>query len=351
MACDLCRAQGFVTCTNCGSSGSVQCKNCNATGKIARISDVAFYLEPSFQMTQQKLPQNLSEKLEKTKDIQALTAQKFFDVKPVPFEETEKLVKERLLPAPRSGNFMQIGYRAYCPYADLTLSLAGKKNFRLSICGYKSDVVKSQPFLDMLLKKPLMILQRAGQGGAQTSSLLAKASKWKTVREALTLSVKNTPRKAAQILMKQYPFGLSEKIAKALCYHAHIAIKSVTRAPRYIALAVFALSISPLLSYFWLSSIRLQLQSMVPENIPLIYAQISSDILFYLIVCALHIFSIRAAAFVSLKKLYAGLNIEKKSKSFPHAGKTALYVWAVNLIIMGLILFFAIDAKPEYFPL
>lgn len=350
MACDLCQARGYVSCTNCGASGAVQCNNCHATGKIAQVSEVSFYLHPSFQMTVQNLPNGLQKKISHSQNLQNLSASKFFDIRPIAFDETEALIKERLLPPPKSGNFMQIGYRALCPYATLTLSLAGKKDFGIEIAGYKGEIIHSGAFLDILLKKPLSLLKQAVKNTTQTASLLGKAARWKAVRKALALSVRNPPKKAASLLQHAFPFGLSEKMARALCYYAHNAVKSVTRTPRYIALTGFALTLSPILIYIALSQFSPAILGLVPQNIPKPIVSGGVDCFFYLAISMLHIFTIRFAAFISLKQLYTNLGIEKKGKTFPNAGKAAYYVWLINIMIAIAIMAFLLTEKPPYFP-
>lgn len=347
MPCDMCRSAGYMPCTSCGTSGAIACPACRATGKISHISDVAFTLKPAFELGERGLAKDLKPFL--AQSLAELAAAQEIDVHQLSQEETERLTKQRILPPAMQQDFAYLGYRALCPHARLHISLAGKKSFQVQIAGYAGRIVACDPFLDVLMNKPLKLLQKGAAESRIAAGNIAKAARWKTARTAIIAGIKASPKKAQALLLKNTPLGLSEKYAKALTFYAFKAVQQVTKWPRYMALSAGSL-LNLVLYVVWFNTERFGLFNTLslPPAIPDIWLKIAADLSAAGLLALLCIVVIRFSAYIALKKTLGSLGLDKDAKSWTKAGEVGFYSWAIQLPLLFLAAVLLAEKKPEW---
>ena len=333
MSCDVCRSNGQINCTQCGATGQKACQPCGATGTVSTASHVTFHAETDFIVEDASVPKVVKALFENSnlkdlpkKDIHTTVVNKDADEQ----SEEQSHNKEKGI---------ALHYKIVCPYAKINISLAGKKTVPLEVTGLALRLNSRQNFLDILLKKPCVMLGNAAEAKGSAADLITKACKWKTARQAILFSIKHPPRKAFHMLTKNNPLGLSSGCAKHLIGTSHKALKNITRRIRYITLGITSI-VSLLLYAAWFS---LPIRSSI-TNQDLI-KELACDIGLIVLITALAICAIRYAGYTKLKNTLSALNIKNQAQGWPKAGKASLYALCAQPVLFG-IAAYASSEKP-----
>lgn len=345
ISCDLCRGSGRVACTTCGATGHIQCRPCNASGTISHISNVKITLIPQFEKMQKSLIKGFS--ILHDYSAEELVLNKIVEPHIIEDKDIEQLTKEGVITPPERGDYLYLAYKAVFPHAQIQLSLGPKRTIDLSVAGYKPEIVKCDPFLDLILAKPFKLLRKAANNSTTASQNVQKAIKWRTIRAAFSINIQNGPRKGLPILQKMFPHGLSEKMAKALCINSYKALKNITRTPRYIALGLT--SITSLFAYkLWFDNFKATLLNDIHIGIDPVVMSAMADSLTIFLLVFLSVIAIKLSGFFALKRMFKTIGLSDTKIGLPKAGKPSVIGGLLQPVLFLVTIFTLINEKPEW---
>jgi hypothetical protein len=166
-----------------------------------------------------------------------------------------------------------LNYHVHLPYADAEFRIGRDVSVHAFLLGRGAEIADIPNFLETLLKKGMQFLQDAAEGRGNVADKIQKAGEYRTIRQAIIASAKYSRGKAAKLLKKNTPLGLSDSMLKTLILQSDQALKNITAKPRRNG--VFAGAFFALLLYvaYMLTPIR----SMLAATVPNVYAHIAID--------------------------------------------------------------------------
>lgn len=324
--CNLCHGQKFITCATCQGQGRILCKSCDGKGASSKIITVIPQITTHAEIHIHDLdpePKRMASLVTPEK----LVAGGHIKCKTV--KAPEKPEKERAYyedaPEPEKKS---VHYEAELPWAvgEITID---QKPFKLYFAGDKGAVCEADNFMDQALQKPLSLLESAANNSMNTSSDLEEASKYRFSRETLTAVINGRKKKAALSLHKQYSLGLSKPAIMSAVKNGYLALKKVTRKPRYIGLGIGLCIAVALYAGWFIGGFR----SMSEGQDQMI--RFGIDGVLFILGGLLTMATIKISGLMALKTVFDKIGVPVTAKTMPAVGKAGLYGWGGCLLVWG----------------
>lgn len=324
--CNMCNGQQQIQCPNCQAKGYIICKTCNGEGASSQIVEVIpeavtkaeIYIHDLDPEPKRMVSLVTPEKLAAGGHIICET------VKPPQKDEVERAYYEDAPKAEKQSVF----YEAEFPWAVAEMTL-NDKAYKIYLAGKKGAICESDGFMDVVLEKPLGLLHDAGHHAANVASRLEEACQYRFSRETLSAVIKGHKKKAAMTLHQSYGVGLGKKTIMNAVNNAYLAMKRVTRKPRYLGLG-FGLIIAASLYTGWFVNDWRNITA--TQHIAICYLV---DFIIYLIGAGLTLAIIKLNGVRVLKSVFDRVNIPVTFKTMPAAGTAGLYAWGGCLLMWG----------------
>ena len=235
ISCQTCHAHGFLLCAECHGHGEMPCPKCAATkmepcqscshtGWHSVIFEVVLEAFLHFTADLKKLPEVVSKAILKM-GYPALVLEKEADVVFIGDAEV--------------GKPLRALYDVTLPVVAARYTLSARE-LQVTMMGKNSRIIECDSFLDPEVKPGISALSKISKGPLALTPLLETACRFRLLREVLAdlahFSRKNTYHR----LLKKYPFGLSEKYAKAAVKYGDLALKKLSVKPRIVGAALGA---------------------------------------------------------------------------------------------------------------
>lgn len=220
VSCPLCQKTGRMKCRACKATGQIKCDPCKGGGIFTHIMSVLPVVKTLFEMDRAELPDSVVGAFERNGPRLAARGHMDLDANMVT----------------RKDDGIAIKYQTSFPYADMVLKINGKP-VKASAFGSKGKIIKVKPFLESLIKPGLDNLKKAAKNDGHVSGNIKKATHYRIISRAISLTATTQKKKALLELKKRYPIGIRTQALQALIQLSDKAIGNVTRKPRYIGLA------------------------------------------------------------------------------------------------------------------
>ncbi|MCL2473857.1 MAG: hypothetical protein FWF23_03005 [Alphaproteobacteria bacterium] len=243
MPCLQCSRTGYVPCHVCGGTARTTCEACKGVGSIIVNSELLCGVKTRFAADFFDLPSGLKKGIDKIGIAELGKSHTDVTVNIIKGDEADSGIGTQEFPA--------LEYTADIPYAEIKMSLKGKKAL-VSLTGKKGVAAGVPNFLDVPLKE----LLDAVQTQSNSSFAMRLALKTKAFREMLAIVLeKGLDRKPSLLAMKRlYPFGLSDNMILIIFKTLSASIKKATLFARVTA-GILSVSLVSLLLYFYAANL------------------------------------------------------------------------------------------------
>ncbi len=333
--CPTCNGQGRISCRTCNQSRKIPCPACRAKGVMvcqhcngnawnSYVTTAEIDVAATFAVqteegpeAQQKLPGKIAAMVE-------TLGRKLPDYAYISYPPPA-------VPEAGAGSIM-LPYHLDLPYAEAEFALGKRHSLPLTILGRDGAIGAAPAFLEKLMEKGMRTLAEAGQGRGDVAGKIREAGRYRTIRHAIIAAAKYSNRKAAGLLAKHTPLGLSPASVRILVVDADRALKSITRKPRRQgALAGSALA-GALYAGWFLSPLRGIAAGLVPD--PLLQPAFDAVVFAAGIFAALMAIRLMAAGAMD-KALKGLLPPGQKSRIMPKAGRESLWTGLVCAVLFA----------------
>lgn len=328
--CTQCHGQKMTSCATCQTKGTISCGSCNGEGKNSLHTSVTPIAKITSAIHLQELddePKTFANKV----GALALAKGGHIDIsefQPLDDEEAKKpgelsYYEDDETPENTEN---QIHFEAKMPWAVAGVEV-NKKPYNIAFIGKKGAIADAGHFMDDILDKPFLLLKEAAHGNGFVAGLLKDACETRVSRETLSAVTTSSRKKAMVTLSKSYEIGLSKQSLHAFVQNSYLALKRVTRRPRYIGLAI-GLILSGALYYFWFMNGGRDMTSAHPQN-----TRWAMDAIPLVIGTLMTLMSIKGVGFITFRSVMRGIGI--KTNKMPMAGTAGLHGLIGNLLIWG----------------
>jgi|GEM_PF-1597465 len=329
--CTQCQGQREEPCATCQTRGVTTCGDCNGGGANSSHTTIEPFLKISSAIHIQELDAEPKTFAAKVTPI-ILAKGGHIDIEEIQPPDTDEK------PQPSELSYYQdddvdydnvdknVYYSASVPWAVAGVEVDNKP-YNVAFIGKKGAVCDAGHFMDDILDKSFTLFRDAAQGNGFVAGLLKDACNSRVSRETLSALATMNRKKAMATLSKQYSIGLTKSSLKAFVQHGYLALKRITRRPRYIGLCV-GLTISAALYYYWFMNGGRMQTTEHPLNIR--YAMDTIPLCLGII---LTVISIKGAGFFVFKNLMRDIGIN--TNKMPALGTAGLYAFIGNLLLWG----------------
>lgn len=331
--CTQCHGQKQIACSQCGAKGTTQCQNCNGDGVNSTHITVEPFLKISSAINIQELDDEPKIYASKAGAMNLIKGKHvdYEEIKPPESEDIERAYYED---EPEDHTKNTVYYQVKMPWAATEIQL-NDKPYKIAFVGQKGAVVDSGHFMDDLLKPQLEMLSNAARGNGFVAGLIKDACETRVSRETLMLVATKSRKKAMVTIFKKYNIGFTKPTIQSMVQNSYLALKQITKRPRYIGLAV-GLTISTLIYYYWFINDGRAYSNQYPINIR--YAMDSIPLIIGIFITLI---LTKITAFFTFKSVMNDIGIN--TYKMPALGKAGLYGLIGNLILwVGVLGFFII---------
>lgn len=310
ISCDICRGQGRLACKQCQGKRFIECQSCQGQGFTSQISEVKIAVVADFEQDISMAP-DVIKKYIADKGLRASVLKKDFRAKLAEDKHDRRLEKGALI------------YDIDIPHVAGTLSF-GKKQLAGSIIGFNATGYGFPNYMDMILTKPYKVVYQAATGKGDVTAALQQAAKYRFFRFIISGVISKSEKKLRKKISSIHSVGLSDKMLKSATKAVNLALKNVTRRPRYIGLAV-SLVLAALVCALWFKyEIRVLISNAAGIDG---LVGISLDLLPIPVLMVLSYMGIRVCGFLALKKVMSLVPNDNKRLPLPKSGRAGL--WAM----------------------
>lgn len=239
MSCNQCHQTGKMSCRTCAQKGATACPNCQGHAWASNMTIVNIEAKTKFHYPSEELPEKICAMIEEYGDkirehakihiMQSRTnALKEKEAEELSLEELKE--KQQILHIP-------IFYEVSLPYGHIEFDIHGTSYYTF-LFGIKGALSHVSPFLDDLLKNGLRKLQDAVEGRGDISQNLKSAATYRTLRRGIYYAGAHSKRKAAKLLERDFPMGLTKATIDTIIENADSALKLLSHKPRQVGLAL-----------------------------------------------------------------------------------------------------------------
>lgn len=332
--CDLCHGQKLVACASCNAKGTIACKPCQGKGAFSLIATVTPEATTQAEIHIHNLdpePKRMASLISPEKLVGGGHAACRIVAPPVQEGEERAYYEDE----PKAEK-QAVYYEADLQWATTGLQLNGK-DYEISFAGSKGAVCESGPFMDAVLQKPLAMLKDAATGKQPAATVITETCRYRFFRDMLAALIRLRHKKAAIILSRSYGLGLSRQTLTEALQSGNLALKKVTRRPRYIGLAA-GLAIATALFGGWFAMGGRNMGAGLNENM-----RYALDTVLLVAAIGLTFAGVKLCGLYALKTVFAAIGVPATAKSVPAAGKAGLYgiggcigLWAVFFMLYAL---------------
>ena len=316
--CRLCNERRKIQCTICKGKGLLQCKNCGGQGWNSHIMMAETHLIGLFDFDRTGMNTKLVTTIEQlSKDLAKYAPHSIFPQ-----------------PAVNDTTTIKMEYAVQLIHADVEFAFGEKHTAHIFMVGPNGTITDAASFIDALIKPAMLELREAAEKRGDVGDAIRRAGKYRTVRQGIILAARNPRAKAAKMLLKHNPLGLSENIANTIVNDAALALKNITSGKKIMGMALGVASAAALYSAYFLTAFRPQIMTKISNAM----LQPVADILIYgLGVCAA-IFITQFMAAGALRKALHGLIPDDQKKSLLPRMENKVYALAGICAVLFLII-------------
>ncbi len=241
--CDKCQQKGTIKCVACRGSGLLSCKGCSGTGWHSQMSYLEIRARSRFQYNREALPPEVPPLIDNL-GPEMVTA-KHGDIRII----QEKVREEEINKNTKPDEFI-IPYKVRLPWGNIEFftkdgTLAGK------LFGFQPSLVHMPHFLEEAVRPGLRFLDEAVRAQTNVAAKIREATSYRLIAEAALATVRAPQRKALDLMLKKYPFGIRAETLKKTVLLADRALRRVTQKPRIFGmLGGLALNLALFALYF-----------------------------------------------------------------------------------------------------
>lgn len=310
--CMMCNQTRRVACPTCATKGFTACPNCNGASWHSYVTLAEMDVIGNFSFDRERVPAKLVNFIE----TRAKELPEYADVAP-------------LAPQPKNPEEQQaqsddipVDFHVRLPYADAEIVLGKEAKAHLFLMGTRGQIADTTAFLEPLMKRGIEMLRDAAEGRGSVAKKIHRACKYRTIRQAIIASTKYSKSKAARLLMKNNPIGISPGTVKALVTDADTAMKNITAGPRRNGVFAGALIATALYALYLLTPARATLTGFVNnESLHLAIDGVAMGIGMLFAVFTIQLFGARAIK----KALGKLLGPDQQNSITSKAGHSGLY--------------------------
>jgi len=247
-SCSFCKEKREVPCSICKTKGENQCRSCGGQGAQSHIVSVEISAQCAYDYDQNALPDKAVNIIKTMGEALAEHAK----ITPEKSETDESIEDETL-------HFL---YNVSLPQgnADITIK---DETIKAYLFGTQSNIQDIPDFLDDMLAPGIKKLSQAASTNGSIDENIRAAIKYKTIRQAMTLTARYKPKKALKALMHYTPLGLRAHVAQTLIQDANTALNNATKKQTQIARISGIATTITLGAPYYLSPIRQILLSQI----------------------------------------------------------------------------------------
>ena len=252
LACPACRATGVTACSGCNGQGVMTCSSCNGNGAIIQYAEANTHAQTNSVINVMAIPDSLKMLINKI-TLAKIVSGGHIDVKTQAYDKpknnTEAAEQKRREEEDRYGfsfpprlksNQLCLLYHTKIPYAEVTLEIEGKQAVA-KILGYKGVVAEMPPFLNNIVSRETIALEKRLSKGKIQKEMFEKSLQYRFMRKAWKLLQENKPKQAMAIFAKEYGAAIERPQIQALFHALHSAKNKLNRGT-HILVALTALS-------------------------------------------------------------------------------------------------------------
>ncbi len=334
--CGQCQQQGRIQCKTCASKGVTTCPNCDGHAWTSRLFIQELMIRTAFDYPKMKLPDKVVAMIDK----HGAKIREHAEIKivedPQSCVNVDSEAKQREIEEAkrRKDVLIPVLYEVALPYGHFEYGINGKSYYTF-LFGTKGRLTHSSAFLDDLIKNGVRKLNDAAVGRGDVADNIIAASEYRTVREGLYYAARFTLGKARKMLRQTNKIGLSDEAIGTVIKTADLAIKNITKKPRYIGLGAAVILHCAVISGYFISPARQILVDMVPNAA----MHIGLDALIVVLAAFIGVFVIQGFAQRALRAVMQRIMPDEQSGvSAPKLGEVgALNAGLVIVITIGVL--------------
>lgn len=321
--CTMCNQTRRIPCNVCRTKGSTQCQNCNGLAWHSYITTAEWDVMATYIFDREKVPPKLVQIMEsRAKEIPD-----FAEIIVIPTQTVAQAEGEQ------KSDEIPLRYHVRLPYAETEFALAKKASAHAFLLGWQAAIIDIPAFLEALIKPGAKSLQEAAEGRGSVATKINRAGQYRTVRQAIVAAAKYSKPKAARLLAKNTPLGISDATIKSLILNADRALKNITAKPRRNG--VFAGT--ALAGLFYMAYLLTPLRGLATGMTPNEYLHIAIDGLVIGVGMILAVFTIQLFGAGAIRKALSKLlPPDQKNALVSKAGNSGL--WSALLCVLAFLI-------------
>lgn len=319
MSCPTCNGQGRtpcrtchqtrrIVCPICKKTGATKCQQCNGNAWNSYVTSAEFDVACTSNFNRGGLNDKIIQLIEKLG--KKLSDYAEFTVQNQNNEQQEEII---------------LNYNVRFPYAETELKIGRSETVPIILLGQQAQIHSVPNFLETMLRPGIKTLQYAAQGKGNVAKKIQQAGRYRTIRQAIVGAAKYSRGKAAKLLAKNTPLGMSQDAIKSLIINADKALQKITEKPRMKGMLAGSAAAGILFAIYFITPLRSLITSMLPNS--LLHPAI--DVLVLGIGWIIAITAIQFSGAEAMKKALQGLLPEGQSIPKPKAGSQG--IWAALL--------------------
>ncbi len=337
--CQACNQMRKIPCNICHTKGMLVCQTCKGLAWQTYITTAEMDVLSTSSFAREQIPDRLNSVIEsKARELPALARvepapQKIpAPVKNIPQASTIR-ENAKAPPAASSANTtastadeISLDYNVHLPYADAEFRLGKAMNLRVFLLGTQAGIADTAPFLEKVMENGLKSLSDAAAGRGNVAAKIQAAGRYRTIRQAIIAGARYSKGKAARLVAKNNPLGLSAAGIKSMVIDAENAMNNITAKPRRNGAIGGALIAGILYGLYFVTPARGMLTVSLPD--PVMQGIVDAAVAG--LGMALAVFAVKAAGTNAAKKALGNLLPGGQGGiALAKAGHAAL--WAVPL--------------------
>lgn len=323
--CQACNQMRKIPCNMCNTKGMIVCQTCKGLAWHSYITTAEIDVLCTSAFTREQIPPRLMSVMEtKARELPTLARIEPVENKINPPAEKNQVQNGKAESA--VSDEIILDYRVHLPYADAEFRLGKAMTLRTFLLGTQAGIADAPPFLEKIMENGLKSLNDAAAGRGNVAAKIQAAGRYRTIRQAIIAGARHSKGKAARLVAKNNPLGLSNAGIKSMVIDAENAMNNITAKPRRNGAIGGALIAGILYGLYFATSLRGRLVQTVPNPM----AQAAMDAVIAALGMALVVFAVRVAGSQAAKRALGNLLPGGQGGiALAKAGHAAL--WAIPL--------------------
>lgn len=229
--CQACNQMRKIPCNICQTKGMIVCQTCKGLAWHSYITTAEMDVLCTSAFTREQVPKRLVSVIEtKAKELPSLAR-----IEPIEGKiktPAEKNTKTEPAASAAPSDEIILDYRVHLPYADAEFHLGKTMTLRTFLLGTQAGIAETPPFLENIMENGLKSLNDAAAGRGNVAAKIQAAGRYRTIRQAIIGGTRYSKSKAARLVAKNNPLGLSNAVIKSMVINAESAMNNITAKPR-----------------------------------------------------------------------------------------------------------------------